>query len=213
MRAVAVILVVVCLAAIGSAELTELDDVESRFLFLQNTSQLSVSVNPASVLLALAAGAVGLLGLMLLYFLLSGGEESYSGYSSGSSYSGGDSGYSRSAANTWSTLSAVDWIALAEELYESADELGSQPCQQRLACQLAAGADSSGSGAARAAGSALDWLSYLQLLPLPADVQQTLQQVGDAARSGRSAPADCELHYPACPLSVTKLMDKYASTS
>ena len=205
------ILTVCCLAAACSAEPTELKDVESRFLF-GNTSQLSVSVDPTSVLLALGLGAIGLLTALLVFFLLSsGGEESYSGSSYSGHSGGGDTGYSaRSSGDSWSLLSAVDWIALAEELYESADQLSSRPCQQRLVCQLAAGADTSSSGTARAAVSALDYLSYLQLLRLPAEVQQVVQEYGDAARSGRSAPADCELRYAACSLSVSKLMDKYA---
>ena len=206
------ILTVCCLATACSAEPTELRDVESRFLF-GNTSQLSVSVSPASLLAAAAVGLAGLLGALLLYFLLSsGGEESYSISSYSGHSGGGDTGYgsARSSVDNWSLLSAVDWIALAEELYESADQLSSRPCQQRLVCQLAAGADTSSSGTARAAVSALDYLSYLQLLRLPAEVQQMVQEYGDAARSGRSAPADCELRYAACSLSVSTLMDKYA---
>ena len=212
----ATILTVCCLVVACGAEPTELDDIESRFLF-GNTSGLSVSVNPASVLVAVAAGTVCLLTALLLWYLLSqGGEESYTGYGTGSSYSsqsGGDQtgyGHSRGAADTWSTLSAVDWIALAQELYESADQLSSRPCQQRLVCQLAASASTSGSGTARAAVSAIDYLSYLEVMKLPADVKQVLQAYGDAAHSGRSAPADCELRYSTCSLSVSKLMDKYA---
>jgi len=213
----AVILAAFCLAAACGAEPTELADVESRFLFQNSSDDLSVSVSPTSVLVAVGVGAIGLLTALLIFFLLSGGgEESYTGHDSGSSYSGHSGGaetsygHSRGAADTWSTLSAVDWIALAQELYESADELSSRPCQQRLVCQLAAGADTSSSSVARAASSALDYVSYLELLRLPADVQQTLQEYGAAARSGRSAPANCELRYSACSLSVGKLMDKYA---
>lgn len=209
------ILAVGCLAAVCGAEPAELLDNESRFLF-QNTSQLSVSVSPASVLLALGVGAIALLAALLAYFLLSGDEESYTGYATGTSYSGhsggGQTGYghSRGAADTWSMLKTIDWIAVAQELYESGDELRSRPCQQRLVCQLAAGARSSSSGAARAAGAALDYLSYLQLVRLPADMQHAVQQLGDAAHTGRSAPADCELRYSTCSLSVSKFMDMIA---
>ena len=207
----AAILSVCCLVAACGAEPTELDDVESRFLFGGNTSQLSVSVDPASALVWVGIGTVGLLTALVLWYLLSqSGEEYYSG-SSYSGHSGGSSyGHSRGAADTWSTLSAVDWIALAQELYESADQLSSRPCQQRLVCQLAASASTSGSGTARAAVSAIDYLSYLEVMKLPADVKQVLQAYGDAAHSGRSAPADCELRYSTCSLSVSKLMDKYA---
>ena len=209
----AAILTVCCLVAACGAEPTELDDIESRFLFQNSSTSLSVSTG--SLLAAVAVGGIGLLTVLLLYFLLSqGGEET--GYSTGSSYSshsGGDQtgyGHSRGAADTWSTLSAVDWIALAQELYESADQLSSRPCQQRLVCQLAASASTSGSGTARAAVSAIDYLSYLEVMKLPVDVKQVLQAYGDAAHSGRSAPADCELRYSTCSLSVRKLMDKYA---
>ncbi|KAF0310132.1 hypothetical protein FJT64_018823 [Amphibalanus amphitrite] len=180
----AAILAVCCVAAVSAAEPTELIDSESRFLF-GNTSQLSVSVNPGSVAVVAGVAAIALLTALLVYFVLSGGEESYSGYSTGTGYSGHSAGgqtsysHARGAADTWSALSAIDWIALAQELYESADELRSRPCQQRLVCQLAAGVESSSSGAARAAGTALDYLSYLQL------VRPAGRRAADGAAAGR----------------------------
>ncbi|KAF0310133.1 hypothetical protein FJT64_018824 [Amphibalanus amphitrite] len=211
----AAILAVCCLAAVSAAEPTELIDSESRFLF-NSTSDINVGVTPNTLLVSLGLGSILVMGALLVYLILTTGgeEELYSGYSTGTGYSGHSAGgqtsysHARGAADTWSALSAIDWIALAQELYESADELRSRPCQQRLVCQLAAGVESSSSGAARAAGTALDYLSYLQLVRLPADVQQTVQQLGDAARSGRGVPADCELRYSSCSLSVRQFMDK-----
>ena len=216
MSITAATVVVCCLAAACGAQPTDLAAVEQRFLF-ENSSDSSLGIGTGTLLAGFGLLAFGLLGALLLYLLLSGGEEAATGYATATGYSGhsgGDQtsyGHSRGAADTWSTLSAVDWIALAEELYESADELRSRPCQKRLVCQLMRSTDGWTSESARAAaGSALDYLPYLQLLRLPSAAQETLQEYGDAARSGRSAHTDCELLYSGCSLNINSLMDKYA---
>jgi len=189
----------------GESDLTWSDGPDPRFFFLNNSTGSSLSVSVGSLAAVALTGllVVGLLVLLMMLLTLLVGEEE-TGYS-GSSGSSGYSGSSRddvAEASQWRSLAALDWIALAEELYESTAELGSGPCQRRLVCQLQ-----------RSAPAALDYLPYLQLLQLPEPLRQLVSSYSQAARASRSGEADCEQLFPECGFSVGRLVDKYGQRS
>jgi len=179
-------------------------------VFLTNLTQSLLVVNSTLLAYALVAAAIIGAGLVALYYLYleSGNEET--GYGShGYGYNSNSYGYSeyaRSAKNgfDFNSLNVIQWISMLQELYEKFD-YNDLDCQKKLICEVMREPEVYGN-VAQKFKSGFQYAKYLEVLSLPDDMRELLDEYLDAnARADQNKA--CEEFFQ-CPFSIKESVKK-----
>lgn len=186
-------------------ELAELEELSAdpRIFFANFTSSL-VQVNATILTYAVIALAIlGAIAIALYYLFLesqnsSGGYGYSSGYGSNNQYG---YQYARSNDDSYdfaSSLNIIQWISMLQDLYEKFD-YNDLECQKRLICEVMREPEYYGS-AAEKFKSGFQYAKYLEVLSLPDDMRELLDEYLDA-NSRSDSGKGCEEYFQ-CPYSI-----------
>merc|ERR1712083_380670 len=190
-------------AAHADGELdAELDDYagDARLFFVNFTSSL-IQVNATLLAYGLIFLAiVGAAAVALYYlFLESQSSSSYGSYGS-NAYSNYNYNYARSANDgyDYNGLNIIQWISMLQDLYEKFD-YNDLDCQKRMICEVMKEPEYYGNMALKFK-SGFQYAKYLEVLSLPDDMRELLDEYLDA-NSRAEAQKGCEEFFQ-CPYSV-----------
>eukprot|EP00096_Caligus_rogercresseyi_P007442 TRINITY_DN252_c0_g2_i1.p1 TRINITY_DN252_c0_g2~~TRINITY_DN252_c0_g2_i1.p1 ORF type:complete len:220 (+),score=66.79 TRINITY_DN252_c0_g2_i1:946-1605(+) len=181
------------------SELTEME-ADPRLFFVNFTSSL-IQVN--ATLLAYGLLLLGILGAgaVALYYLYieSQNSSSYDAYgSSNSQYNNYNYARSNNDAFEFNHLNILQWISLLQEVYEKFD-YNDLECQKRLICEVMKEPDYYGN-AAQKFKNGFQYAKYLEVLNLPDDMRELLDEYMDAnTRADQSK--ECSEFFD-CPYSI-----------
>lgn len=193
------------LAAYASAASIEQDD----FALYQEDEARFLTFNSSST-----AGAITLLGALILlgvigYLIYAGGLLGGGGYGYG--YNRNDYGenyqygeqYAQYRSNDESydfasSLNIIQWISLLQDIYEKFD-YNDLECQKRLICEVMKEPEYYGS-AAEKFKNGFQYAKYLEVLSLPDDMRELLDEYLDA-NSKSEGIKDCAEFFQ-CPYSI-----------
>jgi len=181
---------------------------EARTFFVNFTSSL-VQVNATLLAAALVIAAIiGAAALAVYWFWLeSQNQSSSSGYGYGSN-SYGYSQYARSAQDGYdfNSLNVIQWISMLQDLYEKFD-YNDLDCQKRLICEVMREPEYYGT-VAQKFKSGFQYAKYLEVLSLPDDMRELLDEYLDANSRAEQNKA-CEEFFQ-CPYSIKDSMKRNA---
>jgi hypothetical protein len=201
-----VLLALVVLGLAATAYATEQEDFndivaedQARFLYF-NTSSTATSLTllGALILLGVIAYLVyagGLLGSSGGYNRNSYAEQEY--YDPNAQY---QQYRSNDAESTFNGLNIIKWISMLNEVYEKFD-MNDLDCQKKLICEITSEPEYYGS-AARSFKTGLQYARYLEVLNLPDELRELLDEYMDAEQT-----QECEFK---CPYSIK---DSFANNS
>lgn len=186
-------------------EKNDLVDQQARFLYYNGSS---------------TAAAITLLGALILlgviaYLIYVGGVLSTQG-SSGYGYNRNDHlypndyehNYAQYRSSTdgydFNSLNVIQWISLLQELYEKFD-YNDLDCQKRLICEVMREPEYYGTVAEKFK-SGFQYAKYLEVLSLPDDMRELLDEYLDA-NSRAEQQKDCAEFFQ-CPYSIKESMKK-----
>jgi hypothetical protein len=194
-------------AANQPEEKTELLENEARFLYYNGSS---------------TAAAITLLGALILlaviaYLIYVGGvlsTQGSSGYNrndyQNSQYEAYDQNYAqyRSAQDGYdfNSLNVIQWISMLQDLYEKFD-YNDLDCQKRLICEVMREPEYYGT-VAQKFKSGFQYAKYLEVLSLPDDMRELLDEYLDANSRAEQNKA-CEEFFQ-CPYSIKDSMKRNA---
>ncbi|CAL4115126.1 unnamed protein product [Meganyctiphanes norvegica] len=192
-------------------EFPMVDSQESRQFFFTNATSVTIGTN--SLIFGLAA-ALGLAALAALaYFYTAGDDSGYSGSSGG--YSGSSSGYSSRNAKfnpygiNWESLSILDWITMGQEAWDKFDPTNLE-CQKRLICEIHQDKNKVG-GPVNTMVEMFGYLHYAEILSLPDELKNVLEEYMDASEKGRTIQKDCGEVFTACDFSMNGILSKFST--
>jgi len=187
----------------GDSEL--MDDSQGRFLYF-NTSSTATSLT--------LLGALILLGV-IAYLVYAGGllTGSSSGYNRNDYYQGNDpygQGYYDQAQyrsnNDAGEFNLLNAIYMMQELYEKFD-YNDIDCQKKLICEVLREPEYFGA-VAQKAKTGFQWGETIaNVITLPDDVSQLVDEYMDASRTS-DAPKECA-EYFSCPFSIREVLQKH----
>jgi hypothetical protein len=167
-------------------------------------------------------GALILLGV-IAYLIWAGGLL-FAGGNSGGSGSGYSSGYNRNGQGEYDpyaqpqyrsnndaepSFNVLHWISILQDLYEKFD-YNDLECQKKVICEVMKEPDFYGTSA-RKFKDGFQYAKYLEVLSLPDDMRELLDEYLDAnARS--SSQKSCEEFFK-CPYSIKESMSKNGNNS
>ncbi|XP_040580810.1 uncharacterized protein [Lepeophtheirus salmonis] len=180
------------------SELTEME-ADPRLFFVNFTSSL-IQVNSTLLaygLLFLAVLGAGAVALYYLYLESQNGS-SYDAY--GSSNSNYNYNYARSSndAFEFNHLNILQWISLLQEVYEKFD-YNDLECQKRLICEVMKEPTYYGT-AAQKFKNGFQYAKYLEVLSLPDDMRELLDEYMDANNRADQSK-ECSEFFD-CPYSI-----------
>jgi len=196
------------LAVAASAYAEDLDDFEldnsyDPRLFVANFTSSLIQVNATILaygLIAIAIAAAALVALTFLFMESANSESSYGQYNQYSQYSN----YARSADFGYGGLSVLQWISMLQDVYENFD-YNDLDCQKRLICEVMKQPDYYGS-VAKKFKSGFQYAKYLEVLSLPDDMRELLDEYLDAnARADQQK--ECAEFFQ-CPYSIQDSMKR-----
>merc|ERR1711913_211521 len=166
---------------------------DPRLFFVNFTSSL-VAVN-TTLLAYVGAAAVALYYL----YLESQSSSSYGSYGS-NAYSSYNYNYARSANDgyDYNGLNIIQWISMLQDLYEKFD-YNDLDCQKRLICEVMREPEYYGNMAQKFK-SGFQYAKYLEVLSLPDDMRELLDEYLDANSRAEQQKA-CEEFFQ-CPYSI-----------
>lgn len=179
---------------------------EARTFFVNFTSSL-VQVNATLLAAALVIAAIIGAAAVAIYYLWleSQNQSSSSGYGYGSSNSYGYQ-YARSAQDGYdfNSINVIQWISMLQDLYEKFD-YNDLDCQKRLICEVMREPEFYGN-VAQKFKSGFQYAKYLEVLSLPDDMRELLDEYLDANARAEQNKA-CEEFFQ-CPYSIKESMKK-----
>jgi len=196
-----VFLTLLALVAYASADDFDLAEAEAdpRLFFVNFTSSL-VAVNTTLLAYGLIFLAIVGAGAVALYYLY---LESQSSSSYGSQYSNAYSSsynYARSNDESYdfNGLNVIQWITMLQDVYEKFD-YNDLDCQKRLICEVMKEPEYYGSMALKFK-SGFQYAKYLEVLSLPDDMRELLDEYLDANNRAEQQKS-CEEFFQ-CPYSI-----------
>lgn len=209
MKAAILACVLLGLTAQAYAEESEfgmVDDSAARLLYFNSSS----SATSLSLL-----GAVILLGV-IGYLIFASGLLGGSAYNRGDYYGGGYGQYDqydqqaypeyRSSQDGYfsNSLNVIQWISMLQDLYEKFD-YNDLDCQKRLICEVMREPEYYGT-VAKKFKSGFQYAKYLEVLNLPDDMRELLDEYMDANTTADNQK-DCEEFFT-CPYSIKDSMKR-----
>jgi len=181
---------------------------EARTFFVNFTSSL-IQVNATLLAAALVIAAIIGAAAVAIYYLWLESQNQSSGYGSGYGYGSGSSyGYNYARSSTdgydFNSLNVIQWISLLQELYEKFD-YNDLDCQKRLICEVMREPEYYGT-VAQKFKSGFQYAKYLEVLSLPDDMRELLDEYLDA-NSRAEQQKDCAEFFQ-CPYSIKESMKK-----
>jgi len=198
-----VFLTLLALCAAASADDFDLAEAEAdpRLFFVNFTSSL-VAVNTTLLAYGLIFLAIVGAAAVALYYLYLESQSSsgYGSYGSNAAYSNYNYNYARSANDGYdfSGLNIIQWISMLQDLYEKFD-YNDLDCQKRMICEVMKEPEYYGNMALKFK-SGFQYAKYLEVLSLPDDMRELLDEYLDA-NSRAEAQKGCEEFFQ-CPYSV-----------
>lgn len=198
-----VFLTLLALVAAVKADDFDLAEAEAdpRLFFVNFTSSL-VQVNTTLLAYGLIFLAiVGAAAVALYYLYLESQNSGGSGYGSyGNSYQSYNYNYARSANDgyNYNGLNIIQWISMLQDLYERFD-YNDLDCQKRLICEVMREPEYYGNMAQKFK-SGFQYAKYLEVLSLPDDMRELLDEYLDANSRADQQKA-CEEFFQ-CPYSI-----------
>jgi len=196
-----VFLTLLALVAYASADDFDLAEAEAdpRLFFVNFTSSL-VAVNTTLLAYGLIFLAIVGAGAVALYYLY---LESQSSSSYGSQYSNAYSSnynYARSNDESYdfNGLNVIQWITMLQDVYEKFD-YNDLDCQKRLICEVMKEPEYYGNMALKFK-SGFQYAKYLEVLSLPDDMRELLDEYLDANNRAEQQKS-CEEFFQ-CPYSI-----------
>jgi hypothetical protein len=179
---------------------TELADIEgdARLFFVNFTSSL-IQVNATILAYGLLALAVAGAGAVALYYLYLESQNAGTGYGS---YGSNQYNYNYARSNNdgyeFNSMNILQWISMLQEVYEKFD-YNDLECQKRLICEVMKEPEYFGT-AAEKFKNGFQYAKYLEVLSLPDDMRELLDEYLDAnARADQNK--ECEEYFQ-CPYSI-----------
>jgi len=196
-----VFLTLLALVAYASADDFDLAEAEAdpRLFFVNFTSSL-VAVNTTLLAYGLIFLAIVGAGAVALYYLY---LESQSSSSYGSQYSNAySSNYNYARSNDdgydFGDLNIIQWISMLQDIYEKFD-YNDLDCQKRLICEVMKEPEYYGNMALKFK-SGFQYAKYLEVLSLPDDMRELLDEYLDANNRAEQQKS-CEEFFQ-CPYSI-----------
>jgi len=175
---------------------------EARFLYF-NTSSTATSLTllGAAILLGVIAYLIWAGGLLLSG--QSGGGYNRNDYYDANAYQQYAPEYQQYRSNNDgfelnSSLNVIQWISMLQDLYEKFD-YNDLECQKRLICEVMREPDYYGA-AAQKFKAGFQYAKYLEVLSLPDDMRELLDEYLDANSRSEGAKS-CEEYFQ-CPYSI-----------
>jgi len=195
-------LTLLALVAYANAEEYALDDnaEQARLFFVNFTSSL-VQVNTTILAYGLIfLAVVGAAAVALYYLYLESQNSGGYGSSYGSYNQYNYQSYARSANDgyDYNGLNIIQWISMLQDLYEKFD-YNDLDCQKRLICEVMREPEYYGSMAQKFK-SGFQYAKYLEVLSLPDDMRELLDEYLDA-NSRAEQQKECTEFFQ-CPYSI-----------
>jgi len=201
-----VFLTLLAMVAFASADDFDLTEAEAdpRLFFVNFTSSL-VTVN--TTLLAYGLIFLAILGAaaVALYYLYLESQSSSSYGSYGSNAYSQSYNYARSnddGYDLYNGLNIIQWISMLQDIYEKFD-YNDLDCQKRLICEVMKEPEYYGNMAQKFK-SGFQYAKYLEVLSLPDDMRELLDEYLDANSRAEQQKA-CEEFFQ-CPYSIKQSM-------
>jgi len=201
-----VFLTLLAMVAFASADDFDLTEAEAdpRLFFVNFTSSL-VTVN--TTLLAYGLIFLAILGAaaVALYYLYLESQSSSSYGSYGSNAYSQSYNYARSnddGYDLYNGLNIIQWISMLQDIYEKFD-YNDLDCQKRLICEVMKEPEYYGNMAQKFK-SGFQYAKYLEVLSLPDDMRELLDEYLDANSRAEQQKA-CEEFFQ-CPYSIKESM-------
>jgi len=201
-----VFLTLLAMVAFASADDFDLTEAEAdpRLFFVNFTSSL-VTVN--TTLLAYGLIFLAILGAaaVALYYLYLESQSSSSYGSYGSNAYSQSYNYARSnddGYDLYNGLNIIQWISMLQDIYEKFD-YNDLDCQKRLICEVMKEPEYYGNMAQKFK-SGFQYAKYLEVLSLPDDMRELLDEYLDANNRAEQQKA-CEEFFQ-CPYSIKESM-------
>jgi len=200
MKAFLTLLALVAAVKADDFDLAEAE-ADPRLFFVNFTSSL-VQVNTTLLAYGLIFLAiVGAAAVALYYLYLESQNSGGSGYGSyGNAYNSYNYNYARSANDgyDYNGLNIIQWISMLQDLYEKFD-YNDLDCQKRLICEVMREPEYYGNMAQKFK-SGFQYAKYLEVLSLPDDMRELLDEYLDANSRADQQKA-CEEFFQ-CPYSI-----------
>jgi len=200
-----VFLTLLAMVAYVSADDFDLAEAEAdpRLFFVNFTSSL-VTVNTTLLAYGLIFLAVlGAAAVALYYLYLESQSSSSYGQSYGSNAYSQSYNYARSSDSyDFNGLNIIQWITMLQDVYEKFD-YNDLDCQKRLICEVMKEPEVYGN-MAKKFKSGFQYANYLELLSLPDDMRELLDEYLDANSRAEQQKA-CEEFFQ-CPYSIKDSM-------
>jgi hypothetical protein len=208
-----VFLTLLAMVAYASADDFDLAEAEAdpRLFFVNFTSSL-VTVNTTPLAYGLIFLAIVGAAAVALYYLYleSQSSSSYGSYGS-NAYSSYNYNYARSANDgyDYNGLNIIQWISMLQDLYEKFD-YNDLDCQKRLICEVMREPEYYGNMAQKFK-SGFQYAKYLEVLSLPDDMRELLDEYLDANSRAEQKKA-CEEFFQ-CPYSIKDSVKRNLSSN
>merc|ERR1712126_364331 len=176
---------------------------EARFLNITSTAT-TLTLIGALILLGVIFYLVYVGGLLAP---VSGSQYAYNRY--GQDYGQYQGQYHARSNEDWSfnTFSILQWINMATEMYENF-EYDNLECPKRMICDVMAERETFGGVSARME-KGFEYAKYLEILALPDELRELLDEYMDASEKAR-AQKSCKEFFP-CPYSLGQSIKKNLS--
>jgi len=200
MKAIFTLLALAAVARADDLSLYEDEAADPRLFFVNFTSSL-VQVNATILAYGLIFLAIVGAGAVALYYLYLESQNSGSSYgSSYGSYNNYNYNYARSANDgyDYNGLNIIQWISMLQDLYEKFD-YNDLDCQKRLICEVMREPEYFG-GMAKKFKNGFQYAKYLEVLSLPDDMRELLDEYLDA-NSRADQQKECAEFFQ-CPYSI-----------
>jgi len=194
-------LLLLALAAFARADDFDLQEAEAdpRLFFVNFTSSL-VQVNATILAYGLIFLAIVGAAAVALYYLYLESQSSSSGY--GNSYGSYNYNYNYARSNNdaygYQGMNIIQWISMLQDLYEKFD-YNDLDCQKRLICEVMREPEYFG-GMAKKFKNGFQYAKYLEVLSLPDDMRELLDEYLDA-NSRADQQKECAEFFQ-CPYSI-----------
>jgi len=200
MKAIFTLLALAAVARADDLSLYDDSEADPRLFFVNFTSSL-VQVNATILAYGLIFLAIVGAAAVALYYLYLESQSSSSGYGSyGSSYQNYNYNYARSNndAYGYQGMNIIQWISMLQDIYEKFD-YNDLDCQKRLICEVMREPEYFG-GMAKKFKNGFQYAKYLEVLSLPDDMRELLDEYLDA-NSRADQQKECAEFFQ-CPYSI-----------
>jgi len=212
MKAAILACVLLGLVASAYAEEYEVSEESARFLYF-NTSSTATSLTLLGALILL--GVIGY--LVYVGGLLGTSSYNRNDYYDSAAYDAQYAGYAQSQAQyrsandgyDYNGLNIIQWISMLQDLYEKFD-YNDLDCQKRLICEVMREPDYYGNMAQKFK-SGFQYAKYLEVLSLPDDMRELLDEYLDANSRAEQKKA-CEEFFQ-CPYSIKDSVKRNLSSN